>query len=393
MSKSKIALALVAAFGVVFAAVTAAIKVNDLVKANQSIFGPSRKTDSWLQDAKFDKETGNSADFRAASKKILPSVVSIDTQVEGETFFGRHVVQDANAGSGVVVSQDGYIVTNNHVLRVNVGFGETQMVDKVRVTFSDGKSVPAKIVGADPRSDLAVLKVDQTGLVPIEIGDSTKLEVGQWVIAVGNPLGFANTLSVGVVSNIGRQLPGSSDAVFIDGIQTDAAINPGNSGGALCDTDGQLVGINSSIASTTRANIGIGFAIPVNRMRQVVDDIIKFGYAKYGQLGVTILQRPGVLSVADARAELRRRTNAPSEPPTEGAVIIGVEPGSPGATAGIHDLDIVTEIDGKKVADFEDYEKVMSLLRPGKKVSLKVWAAGTVKTLNVELADAGKASL
>lgn len=393
MTKSKIALMTLVAFGVVFAGVTSALKVNDLVKANQSVFGPVRSKESLLQNVKLEGTAQNSADFRAAAKKILPSVVSIDTQVEGENWLGRHVVQDAGAGSGVVITADGYVVTNNHVVRVNTGFGETKVVDKVRVTFSDGKSVQAKIVGTDPRSDLAVLKVERPGLVPIEVGDSTKLEVGQWVIAVGNPLGFENTLSVGVVSNVGRQLPGSSDAVFIDGIQTDAAINPGNSGGPLCDADGELVGINSSIASTTRANIGIGFAIPVNRMRQVVDDIIKYGYAKYGQLGVQILQRPGILGVADARAELRQRTNSSSEPPAEGAVILDVQPGSPGAAAGIKDLDVVIEIDGKKIADVEDFEKVMSPLRPGTKVSLKLWSAGQVKSVNVELADAGKASL
>lgn len=383
----------IAAFGVVFAGVTAALKFNEFTKANTSVFALKPKQSGWFQNASLEQTTGGAPDFRQAAKKILPSVVSIDTQVEGENFFGEHVVQDYAQGSGVVVAADGYIVTNNHVVRANMGFGRTQVADKVRVTFSDGKSYPAKIVGTDPRSDLAVLKVDKTGLVPIDLGDSSKVEVGQWVVAVGNPLGFENTLSVGVVSNVGRQLPGSGEAVFIDGIQTDAAINHGNSGGALCTADGSLVGISSSIATTTNANIGIGFAIPVNRMKQVVEDIVKFGYAKYGQMGVSVLQRPGILGVPEARAELKRLTNASSEPPSAGTVVRDVQGGSPAAGAGLKDYDVIVEINGKKVDDVEDFQKILSPLRPGAEVVCKVWSTGQYKTLKLSLADAGKANL
>ncbi len=393
MNRARPFLLAFAAFGVVFLGVTAALRFDQWMKdrgESESIF---KKHDGFLENVQYDRSGGNSADFRAAAKKILPSVVSIDTQIEGENFFGQHVVQDAGKGSGVVVSKDGYVVTNNHVLRVSVGFGDSQLVDKVRVTFSDGKVVTAKIIGTDPRSDLAVLKVEAPGLSPIVVGDSSRLEIGQWVIAVGNPLGYENSLSVGVVSNVGRQLPGSSDAVFIDGIQTDAAINPGNSGGALCDADGELVGINSSIATTTRANIGIGFAIPVNRMRQVVDDIIKYGYAKYGDMGIQVLPREGVLRIQEARNELRQRTNASSEPPSQGAVVLAVQPGSPASQAGVHDLDVVTEINGKKIGDFEDYQKIMSPLRPGASVTVKLWSAGKPKTVSLTLADAGKVNL
>ncbi|MBS1723962.1 MAG: trypsin-like peptidase domain-containing protein [Armatimonadetes bacterium] len=392
MSRGKGAVIIVAAFGIVFCGVTAAIQFNKWLDARREPLSAFRPQTSMLQNAKLDQVAGSS-DFRAAAKAILPSVVSIDTQVEGENWLGEHVVQDAGQGSGVVISQDGYIVTNNHVVRVNVGFGQTQIVDKVRVTFFDGSSVSAKIVGTDPRSDLAVLKTEKTGLNPIEMGDSSKLEVGEWVVAVGNPLGFANTLSVGVVSNVGRQLPGSSEAVFIDGIQTDAAINPGNSGGALCDVEGRLVGINSSIATTTRANIGIGFAIPVNRMRQVVDDIVKFGYARYGQMGVQVLRRPGILGVAEARQELQNRTNSPSEPPKEGAVVLQVSSGSVAAQAGIHSLDVITEINGKKVRDVEDFQEIMSPLKPGTVLDVKYWSVGKAKEAKVTLGDVGKADL
>ncbi|MBS1713602.1 MAG: trypsin-like peptidase domain-containing protein [Armatimonadetes bacterium] len=392
MTKSGIAIATVAVFGVVFAGVTAALRVDKLWRDRSynesSIF---KKPSVTLQPVKLDN-TGNAPDFRAAAKLILPSVVNITTQIDGADFFGRHITQDG-AGSGVILTDDGYIVTNNHVVRTDMGFGRSRLVDKVLVTLTDGRNLPASVVGTDPRSDLAVIKVNANGLKPIDVGDSAKLEVGQWVIAVGNPLGFENTLSVGVVSNVGRQLPGSGDAVFIDGIQTDAAINPGNSGGALCTADGQLVGINSSIATTTRANIGIGFAIPSNRMRQVVDDIVKFGYAKYGRIGIQLIRRQGVLGVPDAREELKQRTNASSEPPSEGAVVVDVEADSPAGTAGVHELDVVTEVNGKPVKDIEDFQKVVSPLRPGAEVALKLWSAGQVKSVKFTLSDVGKASL
>lgn len=389
MTKAKTFLTAAAAFGVVFAGVTAALKFNEWTQSQSSVFKRSGLNKDLFQNVSLD-QVGNSPDFRLAAKRILPSVVSIDTQVEGETFFGERYVRDYSSGSGVVVSQDGYIVTNNHVVRANLGFGRTQVLDKVRVTLSDGSTVPAQVVGTDPRADLAVLKVAKSGLTPISVGDSRKVEVGQWVVAVGNPLGFENTLSVGVVSNVNRQLPGTGDAVFIDGIQTDAAINHGNSGGALCNADGELVGICSSIATTTNANIGIGFAIPANRMKQVVDDIIKFGYAKYGQSGIQVWNTAGGLGIAEAREEIKRRTSSPVEPPKEGAVVVEIEPNSVAAQAGVHTLDVVTEVNGNKVADFEDFRKFLSPLRPGTQVELKVWSAGKEKLVKLTLTDAGK---
>jgi len=194
------------------------------------------------------------------------------------------------------------------------------------------------------------------------------------------------------VSNVGRQLPGSGEAVFIDGIQTDAAINHGNSGGALCTADGTIIGISSSIATTTNANIGTGFAIPVNRVKQVVDDILKFGYAKNGQMGVRVLQQQGILGIAEARAELKSRTNSSTEPPSYGAVILNVQPGSAATKSGLRDLDVVTEINGKKIEDVVDFQKILSPLRPGAKVDCKFWSAGQPKSASMTLEDTGKAS-
>jgi S1-C subfamily serine protease len=384
MRKSTMALLAVGGFALVFGAVLAALQLNRVLESRTEP-KVERPREGWLVNASADPLAAG--DFRAAAKRAVESVVSIDTQVEGENWFGERVVQSAGQGSGVILSSTGTIVTNNHVLRAR-SFRGDRLVDKVNVTFYDGSTSPAKIVGTDPRSDLAVLKVEKTNLKPIVVGDSGKLEVGEWVLAIGNPLGYENTLSVGVVSNVGRQLPGGGNSIFIDGIQTDAAINMGNSGGALTNARGELVGINTAIASIGGGSIGIGFAIPVNRMRQVVEDILKNGYARYGSLGVEILRRPGVLTVPDAREELRRRTGAKSDPPDKGVVVMNVAQDSAAFRAGIRPLDVITEMSGKSLTDIEDFSKQMSPRRPGDRVQLKVWSAGTVKSLSVALDEA-----
>ncbi len=332
-------------------------------------------------------ETASEADFRATAKKILPSVVSIDTQVQGETWFGERVTRDAGSGSGVVISPDGYIVTNNHVIRASMGF-RRRLVDGVTVTFSNGQSAKARIVGSDPRSDLAVLKVEKLGLKPAELGDSSKLEVGEWVLAVGNPLGYENTLSVGVVSSVGRPLPSEGNSLFIDGIQTDAAINQGNSGGALCNSAGQLVGINTAIASIGGGSIGIGFAIPVNRVRQVVDDILKNGYAKYGTLGVKIWRDQSVLSIPEARRQLRELVQAPSDPPERGVLVQTILPNTAAARAGMRDWDVILEINGRTVAGPAEFFAIVSPARPGDQVRVRVWQAGRERTLSFAMDEA-----
>jgi S1-C subfamily serine protease len=210
---------------------------------NSSLFKPISYTGEAVQGAPFD--------FRAAAKKIHGSVVSVDRFEQGRTWFDDRVVEaQTGTGSGVIVSDTGLIVTNNHVV---------EDAQRVRVRLADGRSVDAKVLGTDPRSDLAVLKVEKASVSPIEMGTSKDVEVGQWVLAVGNPLGFDHTVSVGVVSSLKRNLPVGRMGL-VDAIQTDAAINPGNSGGALCDAQGRLIGINSAIASSTGQSVGIGFA-------------------------------------------------------------------------------------------------------------------------------------
>ena len=268
-------------------------------------------------------------DFREAAKKVMPSVVSVDQYNRIQSWFDDNdgQLRETGSGSGVVLSKNGIIVTNNHVVEIpndrNHG-----IVELVKVRLPDKRTFTAKVLGRDRRSDLAVLKIQANDLQPIEVGDNGKLEVGQWVVAVGNPLGFDNTVSVGVVSSLGRTL-GLENSVLLDGIQTDAAINPGNSGGALTDANGTLVGINSAIASGNGGSVGIGFAIPVNTVRRVVDQILKYGYAKYGGLGVEYHPKSvEILQSPRDREELSQMVGG--TPPDHGILLTAVPPDGAG---------------------------------------------------------------
>lgn len=315
-------------------------------------------------------------DFRTAAKRVTPSIVSVDTMSERQTWMGDTVVVPSGSGSGVIISKSGYIMTNNHVV---------QQTTAVKVHLADGRAMDAKVIGTDPRSDLAVLKVEADNLVPIELGSSTALQVGDWVMAVGNPLGYDNTVSVGVVSSLGRSLPTEGQGALVDAIQTDAAINPGNSGGALCNADGQLVGINTAIATPSGGSVGIGFAIPVDRAKKIVDDIVKFGRAKRGILGIETDPRSGLLKIARARQELAQLTGA--EPPSDGILIRNVGSESPASKAGMHQYDVLLSIDGKKTTEPIDFIKAMIDKKPGDKVSLKFWSKGEVRTAQATLVD------
>ncbi len=316
-------------------------------------------------------------DFTQAAKKLSPSVVSVDNYQRGRMLFGDEFIQKASGGSGVIISKDGYILTNNHVVQ-NATF--------LKVKLADGRSFPASQVGRDPRSDLALLKITATGLTPAVMGDSSKLEIGQWVVALGSPLGYDQTLSVGVVSSLGRTLP-TQGAVLVDTIQTDAAINQGNSGGALATASGELVGINTAIASMDGGSIGIGFAIPVQRAKRVVDDIIRYGKARYGETGLRFGYRDGLLSNSDARQELAQIVGASALPPDRGLIVSRVGPGSAAAQAGLKKLDVVTQADGKKLESAVDIEVLLLNKRPGDKLSLTVWSVGQTRQVTLTLTD------
>jgi S1-C subfamily serine protease len=316
-------------------------------------------------------------DFVAAAKKITPSVVSVDQRrAERDWFSDRTFVQQTGQGSGVAISRDGLILTNNHVVAG---------ADFLTVRSEDGKSYSAKVVGADPRSDLAVIKIDTHDFVPASLGDSSKLQVGQWVLAVGNPLGYSNTVSAGVVSSLRRTLPEgeeSPEGLLIDAIQTDAAINPGNSGGALTDAQGNLVGVNAAIASTNGGSVGLGFAIPINRAKKVVHDIVQYGHVRYGDPGIVLYDE---LLDDDARAAIQSRVNA--TPPKTGVIVHLLIGNSPALRAGIKPLDVIESIDGVAMDTPLAFQKVFAQKQPGDSVTMQIWSAGSTRTVSLQLAD------
>ncbi len=388
MKRSNLIVVGLICFGLVFAGVLAALQVDRWIKGNQDK-GPAVLGNPVSPlNASLTEVTAAPFDFKAAAKQIMPSVVSIDAIVERETFMGERFLQNASSGSGVVVSKEGHIVTNSHVVR-DPG-AQNRAASQFRITFSDGTVRTAKAVGIDIRSDLAVLKVDGAEVTPMQFGDSAALEIGEWVLAVGNPLGYANTVSVGVVSSLNREMGDSAANTMFDAIQTDAAINQGNSGGALCNSKGELVGINTSIASIGGGNIGIGFAIPVNRMRRVVKDILEFGYAKYAGLGIDIHPRPQLLAIPQAREEIKQLSGTSAEPPSTGVLVREVFQGTSAAQSGLKRFDIIVSLDGTDVSDLAGYNKFILQKKPGDKVKLKVWSAGKTSDITVTLMDVGR---
>jgi len=274
----------------------------------------------------------------------------------------RHKQQ--GVGSGVIVDARGYVLTNNHVVR---------QADALTVTLSDERELPAEIVGVDPKTDLAVIKIDAEGLQPVAFGDSDRLEVGEWVMAIGSPFGLKQTVSAGIVSAVGRGNMGIAD--YEDFIQTDAAINPGNSGGPLVTLEGKLVGVNTAIASRSGGNQGIGFSIPINMARDVMDQLIGGGQVVRGYLGAYI---------ADAGPKLSRSFGYEGK---GGVLIQDVGKGGPGATAGLRAGDIVIERDGKPVDDMVGFRNGIARSKPGTATALTVWRDGKRSKLKVTLGE------
>ncbi len=273
-------------------------------------------------------------------------------------------------GSGVIISPDGYIVTNNHVVD-----GATD----IRVTLTDRRILRAKVVGTDPLTDLAVIKVDETGLPSIPLGDSTKLHPGQSVLAFGNPMGFRFTVTRGIVSALNRPNPFAADRRSPgEFIQTDAAINPGNSGGPLVNAHGEVVGINTFLVSATGGFSGMGFAIPTQVVRPTVDALIKNGKIEHGYMGI------GISDVTPEQAKFFNVTKA------TGAVVTQVENGSPAEKAGLKVGDVITELNAKPVSDAGELQVVVGQNEPGAKLNLKVMRDGKPENLAVTLGTFGK---
>jgi serine protease Do len=267
-------------------------------------------------------------------------------------------------GSGVIVREDGLILTNNHVVKDAA---------KLTVRLNDKKEYEAKVVGTDPSTDVAVIKIDAHGLPAAQLGDSDHVAVGQWVIAVGNPYELLHTVTAGIISAKGRSAIGL--ATYEDFIQTDASINPGNSGGALCDLDGKVIGINTAITSPSGANAGIGFAIPINMARQVMDQLVSDGKVSRGYLA---------LLPQDIDEELAKAMHLDS---TDGALVGDVTPGGPADKAGIKRGDVIVEFNGKQIKDSADLRNVVAATNPGTRVKVEVERDGHHKTLEVKPAE------
>ncbi|MBP6823883.1 MAG: Do family serine endopeptidase [Acidobacteria bacterium] len=279
---------------------------------------------------------------------------------------GRSPLQRVGTGSGVIVSTDGYIITNNHVV---------EGADKVEVELADKRTFKATVVGTDAPSDIAVIKVDSTDLPSIPFGDSDKVEVGDIVLAVGNPLDIGQTVTMGIISAKGRRSPGGGNNTFEDFLQTDASINRGNSGGALVNLRGELIGIPSQILSQTGGSIGIGFAIPTKMARNVMDQLLRNGKVSRGLLGV---------SISPVRPELAEAFGYKS---TKGAFVQNVSPDSPAAQAGVKRGDVITEFQGQRIEDSDQLRTLTSQTAPGTSVKFKVWRDGSERELTAKLIE------
>jgi Do/DeqQ family serine protease len=274
--------------------------------------------------------------------------------------------QTQSLGSGVIVdAQRGYVLTNNHVI---------EHASEIRVTLTDGNQLTAKVVGADPEVDIAVLQIPAEKLTAIPIADSSRLRVGDFVVAIGNPFGLGQTVTSGIISALGRS--GLGIEGFEDFIQTDASINPGNSGGALVTLNGELAGINTAIIAPGGGNVGIGFAIPANMASQIMEQIVKYGRVRRGQLGVQVQDLTPDLAKAFGLSEFR-----------PGAVVVQVLPHTPAAAAGLKSGDIITKVNGREVKNASDVRTAVGLLRVGDTVDIEYVRDGKTHEIKPRIAE------
>ncbi len=331
----------------------------------------------------------HSMGFAAVVKNVLPAVVNISSSrlVKPRAnqlspffndpffrqFFGGQMPQprpqrEEALGSGVMVSPDGYILTNNHVVA---------KATEIKVFLPNKQEYPAKVVGTDPKTDIAVLKIQARNLPTVTFGDSSKLQVGDYAIAIGDPFGIGETVTMGIISAQARSSLGIEN--YEDFIQTDAAINPGNSGGALINARGELIGINTAILSGgSGGNQGIGFAIPINLARYVMDQIMKYGKVTRGWMGV---------GIQDVSAPVAKAYGVPAN---QGAIVSDVQSGSPAAKAGLQRGDVITELNGQGVTGSNDLKLKIGELRPGTAVHLKIMRNGKLQDVTMTLGEEPK---
>ena len=316
----------------------------------------------------------NMGDFSDAAETAVHTVVYVKVVKRAakmpssimDLIFGFATPKDqVGMGSGVIIREDGYIVTNNHVIAG---------ADQIEVTLENNKSYPARLVGTDPATDLALLKIDEDSLPSIVLGDSDNLRLGEWVLAIGSPYDLRSTITAGIVSAKGRSLPNYDGQYRVESfIQTDAAVNPGNSGGALINTMGELVGINTSIISLTGSYAGYSFAVPVNIVKKITDDLIRYGEVRRAMLGI---------SMTDITEGMARQFSLES---MEGVYVAEVQPNGAADKGGIRVGDIITEINLNKVKNGAAVQEQMNRLRPGEQAAITIQRGGKQIELIVSL--------
>lgn len=365
--------------------------MNWVPQTNASVFSADGKVQlgkKGYEPRQYEALPDPSPRFQAVSKDILPTVVYINvegvvTQDQNSSdyddllrqFFNRIPQQQQRqqkvrgSGSGVIVSDDGYIVTNNHVV-------ESADKNGIKVTLNDKREFTAKLIGRDPTTDLAVIKIDGNNLPVAPLGDSQQVEVGQWVLAIGNPMSLTSTVTAGIISATGRNINIIRDQYGIESfIQTDAAINPGNSGGALVDMTGAVIGINSAIATSNGGYQGYGFAIPVNLVKKVAADLIANGKVMRGVLGIRMQDIDGTMSKA-----LKLK-------PGTGVLVNDLVKNSPAIKAGVKPEDVILKADGIDVSAANQLAAIVGSKRPGDKVKLLITRGGSEKEITVTLAN------
>ena len=320
--------------------------------------------------------------FIAAANKILPAVVTIENERlvggvpddETHRFFREkqgkenEQIPRPGYGSGIIISPDGFILTNEHVV---------ENATKLKVILYDKREFPAEFIGGDPNTDIALLKIETSDLPSAFMGNSDSVKIGEWVMAVGSPLNFTSTITAGIVSALGRDIRIIRERFRVENfIQTDAVINPGNSGGALINLDGEVIGINTAIATRTGLYQGYGFAIPSNLAVRIVNDILKFGEVRRGLLGVTI---------AEVDNKVAKGVGLPQ--PT-GVLVQGLEPGYPAEKAGIKAGDIILGVDGQEIVSVNDLQSKIASRHPGEVVTLKIWRNKAKYQFQVKLGKA-----